>query len=131
MALLGARGERGVERWPRSSARQLAPALLIALWRKCSLTAAVLVPGAWAAHREELRALDRRERRLIAGTGLLLAGHFATWIPSLSYTTVASSVALVCMQPVWSAALAHRSGDRAGRRTWVGILVALAGVVGC
>jgi drug/metabolite transporter (DMT)-like permease len=106
----------------------MAPALLIALWRN-ALASAVLVPGAWARHRDEVRALDRRERRLIAGAGLLLAGHFATWIPSLSYTTVASSVALVCLQPVWSAAIAHRSGERVGAGTWVGILVALVGVV--
>ena len=40
-----------------------------------------------------------------------LAAHFATWIPSLSFTTVASSVALVATQPVWAALIA-----RAARR---------------
>ena len=106
----------------------LAPALLIALWRNL-LATIVLVPGAWARHREELRSLDRRERRLVALAGLLLAGHFGTWIPSLSYTTVASSVALVCMQPLWAAAFAHRRGEPAGAQTWSGITVALLGVV--
>jgi drug/metabolite transporter (DMT)-like permease len=106
----------------------LAPALLIALWRNL-LASVVLAPGTYARHRDELRALDRRERRLIVVAGVLLAGHFATWIPSLSYTTVASSVALVCMQPVWSATLAHHRGEPVGARTWAGIAIALVGVV--
>jgi drug/metabolite transporter (DMT)-like permease len=105
-----------------------APALVSAFWRN-ALATAVLVPTALVQRREEVDALSRRERRLIAIAGMLLAAHFATWIPSLSYTTVASSVALVCTQPVWAALLARANGEHVSRQTWIGIAVAFAGVL--
>jgi drug/metabolite transporter (DMT)-like permease len=105
-----------------------APALAVALWRNV-LATGVLVPYALVTARDELRALDGRQRRLAASAGLLLAAHFATWIPSLSFTSVASSVALVATQPVWAALLARRDGAHVPRAAWVGIAVAMAGAV--
>ena len=105
-----------------------APALVIAFWRNAMATG-VLVPYVLARRRDQIDALDRRERRLILAAGVLLAAHFATWIPSLSYTTVASSVALVCTQPVWAALLERFMGGHVSRRTWIGIAIAVAGVV--
>jgi drug/metabolite transporter (DMT)-like permease len=104
-----------------------APTLTIALYRN-AIAAALVLPAALARHREELRSLSRRQMLLAAGSGALLALHFATWIPSLSYTTVAASVVLVTTQPVWSA-LAGRAiyGDRLPRAAWAGIALALAG----
>lgn len=66
---------------------------------------------------------------LIAAAGLLLGLHFALWVPSLSYTTVASSVALVATQPIWAALIARARGEVVARQVWVGIGIALAGVV--
>jgi len=60
---------------------------------------------------------------------LFLAAHFGTWIPSLELTTVASSVALVCTQPVWAALIARARGESVSRRVWFGIALALVGVV--
>jgi len=107
-----------------------APALSIAAWRNLLAAGvlAVVVLGV-GRHRRRLRALDRAERSTISLAGLLLAGHFATWVPSIERTTVASSVALVCTQPVWTALLARARGDAVGRRTWAGIAVALVGVL--
>ena len=105
-----------------------APAFVIAFWRN-GLAAAVLVPVARRRHRDEVAALARRDRRLIVLAGVLLAGHFATWIPSLSLTSVASSVALLCTQPVWAALLARANGETVTRATWLGIAVALVGVI--
>lgn len=105
-----------------------APALVIAFWRN-ALAAGLIVPSALVGRRAEIGRLDRREQRLLGLSGVVLAAHFATWIPSLSYTTVASSVALVSTQPVWSALMAKALGDRVGRRSWTGIAVALAGVL--
>jgi drug/metabolite transporter (DMT)-like permease len=60
----------------------------------------------------------------------MLAAHFATWIPSLEYTTVAASVVLVTTQPVWTA-LGGRVlyGERLRSGTMSGIALALAGAV--
>jgi drug/metabolite transporter (DMT)-like permease len=67
------------------------PALAIAFWRN-AMASAVLVPAVLVGFRAELRGLDRRERRLAALAGLLLALHFATWVPALTYTSVASAM---------------------------------------
>jgi drug/metabolite transporter (DMT)-like permease len=61
----------------------------------------VMLPYAWATHREEIRSLSRQEVGLMAASGVFLAFHFATWISSLAYTSVASSVVLVSMGPLF------------------------------
>jgi len=100
-----------------------APALAISMWRNV-----LVLPPLFLAARRSPRP-DRRELRLIGLSGLFLAAHFATWIPSLSYTSVASSVALVATQPVWAAVIARWRGEPVARQVWVGIGVALLGVV--
>ena len=104
-----------------------APALAIAFWRTAL---AVPVTGAVALRSAgPLVPADRATRRRMVVAGLLLAGHFATWIPSLSFTSVASSVTLVCAQPVWVALVARRRGEHVAPAVWRGIAFALAGVV--
>ena len=107
-----------------------APALAIAFWRNGFATA-IIAPYALLrrATRAELTGLSRRELRLALLAGLLLAVHFATWVPSLHYTSVASSTALVATQPVWAAFIARAFGHDIPRRAWVGIAVSLAGVL--
>ncbi len=61
--------------------------------------------------------------------GLLLALHFAAWIPSLRFTSVASATALVATQPVWAALLARARGAVIPAPVWWGIAVALCGVL--
>jgi len=104
------------------------PALAIAFWRN-AMASAVLLPVVLARRREELRGLDRRERRLAVLAGLLLALHFATWIPALSYTSVASATALVATQPVWSALIDRLRGQHVAGQVWAGIAVALTGAL--
>ncbi len=78
-----------------------ADALAIAAWRM-GLAAAVVVPFALASPGQGI-ALARREAALAAAAGLCLALHFATWIASLEYTTIARSVLLVSTAPIWVA----------------------------
>jgi len=107
-----------------------APPLAIATWR-LALAAAVTGALALAFRRAELAALDGRARALLAGAGLALAVHFATWIASLRLTSVASSVALVTTQPVWVALLARVAlGERVGGRAAGGIALAVLGGAG-
>ncbi|MFP5322730.1 MAG: DMT family transporter [Acidimicrobiia bacterium] len=100
-----------------------APALAVAMWRNV-LALPVLAPSALRAPRP-----TAGELRLVALSGAFLAAHFATWIPSLSYTSVASSVALVATQPVWAALIARARGEHVHREVWIGIGVALVGVL--
>ena len=72
---------------------------------------------------------SRRELRLSGAAGVLLALHFATWVPSLRLTSVASSVALVCLQPVWVVLIAMARGHAVPAAAWVGIAIAFGGVL--
>lgn len=104
-----------------------APALSVALWRN-AFGAGAVVPFAVAGARRRVPVAGR-ERRLSVAAGVLLAAHFATWIPSLSFTSIASSVALVATQPVWAGVLARCRGDDVPRLAWVGICLAVGGTV--
>ncbi len=109
-------------------AATVAPALAIAFWR-CFLGSAATAPWVLARRRLELRRMTRHEWWLVASAGLLLGAHFAAWIPSLRFTTVASSTALVATQPVWAALIARQRGVAIPRAAWVGIAVSLLGVL--
>ncbi|MCX7681083.1 MAG: DMT family transporter [Anaerolineae bacterium] len=74
--------------------------LAIAAWR-LTLASAILAPVALIARREELRRLVSRDWLLMLASGVMLAIHFATWISSLAYTSVAASVALVSTSPLF------------------------------
>ena len=86
----------------RFAQTQGVPSLAIAAWRM-ALAALVLLPLVLARSRTELGALSRRDWWLAAAAGGFLAAHFASWIVSLEYTSVASSVALVTTNPIWIA----------------------------
>jgi drug/metabolite transporter (DMT)-like permease len=104
-----------------------APSLAIAAWR-LSLATFVLAPLALTRRRVELSSLGRREAGQALLSGLFLALHFATWITSLEYTTVASSVVLVSTTPLWVALLSPFTlREPVTRLRVVGMLVALAG----
>lgn len=105
-----------------------APALAIAFWR-CLLGAGATVPFAVRGLRTDVAALTQRQRRGVILAGVLLAAHFATWIPSLRFTSVASAAALVATQPIWAALIAQAGGARVGIGVWVGVTIAFAGVV--
>lgn len=103
-----------------------APALAVALWRM-TIAAAVVVPVAALSQRSSPSA---RGLLTAATAGVLLALHFAAWISSLDYTTIAVSVLLVTTAPVWVALLGWAClGMRPTRPTWVAIGLAVSGGV--
>ena len=105
-----------------------APALAIAFWRN-AFAVTVLAPVCAARRRDEIARLRRGPASGALLAGGLLSAHFATWVPSLSFTTVASSVALVATQPVWAALLARARGDEVPAQAWLGIALAVGGAV--
>jgi len=110
-------------------AQREAPSLVIAAFR-LTFASLILAPVALTRHRAELRSMTRRELLLALLSGVFLALHFATWISSLEYTTVASSVVLVSTSPLWVALLAPLVlRERLTRRVLVGMLLALTGGV--
>ncbi len=103
-----------------------APALSIAFYRQ-AMAAALFLPlalGRW----KEIRGLSTAQFGAAVLSGALLAIHFATWIASLSLTTVAASVVLVPTSPIFVAAASRvLFGERVGSTTFIGILIGLVG----
>jgi len=78
-----------------------APALAVAFYR-VFLASLFVAPFAAPGLARHWAPLVPRQRLLLGLSGLALAVHFATWIASLSYTSVASSVLLVNTTPLFT-----------------------------
>lgn len=101
-----------------------APALAIAVWR---LVFALALIGVFRMLSGGPRPRGGEWFAAVVA-GVFLAAHFWAWIASVELTSVSSSVALVCMQPVFVAMLsATFLGEPPTRRQWVGILIAVSG----
>ena len=108
-------------------AQREAPSLVIAALR-LTFASLILAPIALTRHREELRKLTRRDLLLGLLSGAFLAVHFATWISSLEYTSIASSVVLVSTGPLWVALLSPIFlKEQLTRPILIGMLLALIG----
>lgn len=106
-----------------------APALTIAAYR-LTIAVVILAPIVLATAREELQVLTWLDVRLALLSGAFLGFHFAFWISSLDYTSVASSVVFVTTSPLWVGLGAHVfTEDRLTRPLMMGILLAVVGGV--
>lgn len=105
-----------------------APPLVVGTWRLL-LAALLLTPWAWPAARREWPLLTKGDWLQLALAGVALAVHFAVWIASLAYTTVASSVILVSTNPIFVGLATYLMGERLGRRRVLAIVIALLGTV--
>jgi drug/metabolite transporter (DMT)-like permease len=85
-------------------AQENAPSLVIAAYR-LSIAVLILTPVIISRRKLLLIRLPKAEMILVFLSGLFLALHFAFWISSLEYTSVASSVVLVSTTPLWVALL--------------------------
>jgi drug/metabolite transporter (DMT)-like permease len=75
-----------------------APVLIIATYRMV-LASLALMP--FACHEKTWRGWERSDLGWLFLSGLFLSFHFAFWIASLKYTSVASSVVLVTTHPIF------------------------------
>ncbi len=106
-----------------------APSLIIAAWR-LTLASLALLPLVLWRYRPELRQLSGRAWGLALLSGAFLGLHFATWISSLAYTTVASSVVLVSSSPLFVALISAAAlRERPPRAVRLGLAAALAGII--
>jgi drug/metabolite transporter (DMT)-like permease len=92
------------------------------------LASGLLAPLALPALLRGWPGLRGRHRALLVACGAALALHFATWIASLSFTSVAASVLLVNLAPVFNVLLSRAFlAETPGRPVLVALGVALAG----
>ncbi len=103
------------------------PSLVIAALR-LSFATLILTPIALTKHLDEIKRFTRTDILLGAASGIFLAVHFATWITSLEYTSVASSVVFVATGPLWVALLSPMLlKEHVGRAALFGLILSIAG----
>lgn len=107
-------------------AAAVAPIMLVAFWRGMVSTSLTLP---FAFRNNGWRTLTRTTLRYSILAGFGFAMHLALWVPSVQLTTVAASCALVATQPMWSALIAKFKGEQVSAQVWLGIAIALAGVL--
>lgn len=103
------------------------PSLVIAAGRLVIATL-VMFPFAFASWRKKRYLPTRKDMILLLFAGVFLGLHFAAWITSLQFTSVASSVVLVTTAPLWVALMSPLIlKEKLGRRAFLGLAVALCG----
>lgn len=106
-----------------------AQALSIAAYRMIFATL-LLFPVVFIRYRMDLAKINWSTWWKILLAGLFLAIHFASWITSLSFTSVASSVVLVTTTPLWVAIFgALLLKERPSKSVIIGLAVALTGSI--
>jgi drug/metabolite transporter (DMT)-like permease len=104
-----------------------APSLVIAASR-LTIASLILAPAAFIRTKEELRALTKEDLQLALLSGAFLGLHFATWISSLEYTSVASSVIFVSTSPIFVGLASHfLLKEKVSRQMFLGIAVSVLG----
>jgi drug/metabolite transporter (DMT)-like permease len=75
-----------------------------------------------------LEKIPRRAYILAGAAGMALSLHFATWITSLSYTSVTASTVIATTNPIWVSLLSWLIGrETISRLTLLGIMISLGG----
>jgi len=106
-----------------------APTLVIASY-SLGLASLFFIVLTASRHRYPFRGFGRRDSFLAAASGVFLSVHFVTWIASLRYTSVASSVVLVATSPIFVAlgsALILR--EKVPGLVWAGTFLSVIGGV--
>ena len=79
-------------------------------------------------NRTALIGLSKRQWIFGLSSGLLLAIHYVLWFESLNFTSVASSTAIVTLQPLFSILLGYLFfKERLGIFTFIGCVLSIAG----
>jgi drug/metabolite transporter (DMT)-like permease len=82
------------------------------------------------AAREAIISLEKRGKWLLVLSGFFLALHFLSWIASLSFTGITSSIVFVTTSPIFVELYSVTvKRERTTARVWIGIGLAAAGSV--
>ncbi|WP_432402547.1 DMT family transporter [Wukongibacter sp. M2B1] len=106
-----------------------APSLIISVYRM-GFTVLLLLPSTISKNLSEIKKVDIKTFGICVVSGIFLALHFATWIASLKYTSVASSTVLVNTHPVFIVLGSFLIlKERISKNTLVSIAIALTGSI--
>ncbi|MEW9698761.1 DMT family transporter [Paenibacillus sp. SI8] len=105
-----------------------APASVIAMYRLL-MTNVLMLPFLWR-YASELSAIRLKQWLRIAASGIGLGLHFLFWMDSLNYTTVASSTAILTLEPIFVLAGAFvLYGQRTNRVAFLAMVIAIVGAI--
>jgi drug/metabolite transporter (DMT)-like permease len=105
-----------------------APASVIAMYRLL-MTNVLMLPLLWK-YRAELKHLSFASGLKLFASGIALGLHFLLWMDSLRFTTVASSTALLTLEPIFVMLGSFWAfKQRTGAGAVLGMLIAIAGAV--
>ncbi|MEE9442163.1 MAG: DMT family transporter [candidate division Zixibacteria bacterium] len=103
--------------------------IAIAFYRM-ALAVLILAPLSAVSSFRKLTKLTKRNLLLLSISGLFLGIHFASWIASLKYTSIANSVIIVSTHPFLIAiAEAIILKTKIGRWTIIGMILAISGMI--
>jgi len=106
-----------------------APSLVIATYR-LGFTTLFLLPAIIKNKRSELREMDNGTLKICILSGIFLALHFATWITSIKYTSIASSTVLVNTHPIFIVIGSYFIlKEKTSKKAVLSILIALLGSI--
>ncbi|PKO07682.1 MAG: EamA family transporter [Chloroflexi bacterium HGW-Chloroflexi-3] len=104
-----------------------APSIVIAAVRLL-IASLLITPIAFLQYTQQLFSISKRELYFLLLSGLFLSIHFAAWISSLEYTSIASSVVLVTTTPLWVALFSPiLLKEKNSATIWIGLFLALVG----
>ena len=110
-------------------AQETISSIAIAAYRLI-IASMILFPFTIKKAHKEMKDLNSRSIGLIIISGFLLALHFASWIISLEFTNVISSVVLVTTTPIWVTAISPwLINERVPKRFLLGLVLAFIGMV--
>lgn len=103
------------------------PAGIVALYRLL-IAVAIMAPIVFLKKRDEFKIITKKDWILASISGVFLALHFILWFESLNFTSVASSVVLVTLQPIFAFIGTYFIfGERFSPGAIISMIIALAG----
>jgi len=102
--------------------------MAIATYRMGFASLIMLVISSMAGNKSRMIGLSRIDKLLVILSGVSLGMHFASWMTSLSYTSVAVSVIIVDSSPLFVAAISYYLlKEKMARHGYYGIMILLSG----
>src|SRR5699024_10606094 len=106
-----------------------APAGIIAFYR-LFLAVIIMAPYILMKYKNEIKQITKRNWILATLSGVFLALHFILWFESLNLTSVASSVTLVAMQPIFAFIGTYFFfGERFSIAAFISLLITILGSI--